>query len=75
MTERPLRLWTIYEHPLDYPHHFLVRLFEVNEGGIVQAVVGTLVNSLEEARAEMPWGLACLHRQEGDDPSIVETWL
>jgi hypothetical protein len=70
-----LSMWTIYDHPSDYPESFVARLFEVRSGTVVAtndlviAPLGTLRRFFASA------GLHCLTRNDGDDPKIVETWL
>lgn len=76
MSEAILSTWTIYDSPTDYPDQFVVRRWDVPEGG-GGPVPGeaVAVSSLEEARASIPDGRFNLHRAPGDDPTIVETWL
>ncbi len=73
-----LAMWTIYDHPLDFPDAWVVRrCFVVRGGGPepVFDVVPRLASSLGEARSLVPRGLYCQPRYEGDDPFIVETWF
>ena len=70
--EPPLRIWTIYDHPIDYPDCWVARLFEGTEP------TGSIVCStdLEMVRHEMfMMGLVCMPRDEDDDPKILENWL
>jgi hypothetical protein len=72
-----LHLWTIYNHPSDFPHSYVARRFECGGGGgeprvtddIVQGELSILREGFRHA------GLVCLTRNEDDDPNIVETWL
>lgn len=68
---RSVAIFCIYDHPTDYPDHFVVRLWDGEEP--TNTIV--LANTLEEARAAIPQGLARFSRTEGDDPKIVETWI
>jgi hypothetical protein len=70
----PLNIWTIYDHPKDYPEHFVVRRWKIETG---QAVAGEckLADTLEEARKLVPWQSTRLGRMANDDPVIVENWL
>ena len=70
-----LSIWTIYDHPRDYPDGFSARRFESGPGGVV-ATSDTLTGTLEDLR-EMLWkaGLLKLTREEGDAPQIVESWV
>lgn len=72
---RPLPMWVIYEHPLDFPQSYVVRRVEVFAGKLVYDAICTLHHSLEDARAALPEGLFCIGQQPDDDPSIRETWL
>jgi len=71
-----LSVWTIYDHPRDYPRHFVARRSEVLMGG----GIGTTNDmhtapTLAEVRALLPPGLYRLPRQLADDPVIVEVWV
>lgn len=74
-----LDIWTIYDHPKDFPDAFIARRFEVRsttEGG-PQATADVIVSgNLKDIRREMRnRGLVCLTRQDEDDSAIIETWL
>ena len=70
-----LPVWTIYDHPADFPDTFIARLHISCKDGIM-AAPEALVADLETLRAIMhDAGLTCVCRQEGDPPVIVETWL
>lgn len=61
--------WAIYDHPSDYPNHFVVRRWEwmtPDEGC-------QLYDTLEDARAAIPPGLVCI--VGNSDPVIIETWI
>lgn len=77
MAERVLTLYVIYDHPLDYPEHFVLRAQHVFSGGkIVSAGLALLDCELEPLRELcLRNGLACLPRSEDDDPQIVESWI
>lgn len=68
----PLSLWTIYDHPLDYPEYFVAREFHLDK-----ATTNVLIaNSLEELREGFRRaGMVPIPRDPSDDPVIVETWL
>jgi hypothetical protein len=70
-------MYTIYDHPLDFPHSFVVRRWTIDGGhepkpDELPFAVGP---SLDAVRDVLPVGLICLPRQEGDEPQVVETWL
>lgn len=66
-----LTMLVIYDHPLDYPNHFVVRRW-LND---VPDRECTLFGNLRDARLSLPRGMTRLPRWEGDDPNIVEVWL
>jgi hypothetical protein len=66
-----LELWTIYDHPKDYPNYFVVRVFL----GGQPTDRAFLCNSLEDARKLVPSDKFCIQRDPSDDPVIVETWI
>ncbi len=72
-----LSLWTIYDHPSDYPDHYVAREYLVTPDGPVRTDNIMLSADVERLRecflAEM--GLACLSRSPEDDPTIMEIWL
>lgn len=67
----PLELFVIYDHPRDYPGHFVVRRWS----GAKPTQDFAIADTLEKARAEVPMGLHRLPHQQGEDPAIVETWI
>jgi hypothetical protein len=70
-----LSLWTVYDHPVDFPNSYVARRFEVNADGpvatgdLIQGELDAIRKSFHQA------GLTCLTRNEGDEPQIVESWL
>ena len=72
-----LHMWVITENPSDYPGKFVVRRRMTTADGKQYVVFGptAVVDTLEEARAAVPPGTVCFHRDPSDDPVIVETWM
>lgn len=72
----PLAMWTVTDHPKDYPNDFVARKQLIGPGGVMawtrEIITG---KTLAELRTKLPPGLHCLGRQPGDDPVIVEVWL
>jgi hypothetical protein len=68
-----ISIWTIYDHPTDYPEHYVARLFhgETPTDSVIQS------KDLDTIRGIMiaDFGLTCLTRSPDDDPKIIETWL
>ena len=73
-----ISMWAVYDHPSDYPEHWVARRFDIFHG-ISEPVPNRehffTADTLEEIRNLIPSGLVCLTRSEGDDPCITETWL
>lgn len=67
----PLEMFVIYDHPRDFPGHFVVRRWVGGKPTPDFAIADTL----EAARAEVPPSLYRLPHQPGEDTVIVETWL
>ena len=72
-----LSVWTVYDHPSDYPGHYVAREFLVHPDGPVMTdnVITSLQLEWLRDQLEYDMGLACLTRSPEDDPKIVETWL
>lgn len=75
MTDEPARglpIWVVYDHPTDWPEHYVARLWEGEQPTehIVLTTDLTLLRRHLDAQ-----GLYCLGRSDGDDPKIVEIWL
>ena len=71
-----LMIWTIYNHPKDYPSGFIARAFEVTKEGSV-ATSAVLVDSELKPIQDIfiQAGLTRMIRNTGDDYKIVESWL
>lgn len=69
---------TIYEHPIDYPDHFVARVWRIGphtmESGEIR-LADTLDQARESVHALAPHADFCIERNPEDDPKIVETWL
>lgn len=73
---RLLSIWTVFDHPADYPDSFVARRFEVHSGGVTFATPeAVFATSLEAVRAKLPPGLYRMPRQHDDEPQIVESWI
>lgn len=68
-------MYTIYEHPRDFPNGFVVRRWTVT--GAPEPVRGeaTYHASIGEARRAVPQGLTLIPRSPDDDPKVLESWL
>jgi len=68
----PLRMWTIYDHPTDYPDCFVAREFILDKP-TENLIAGPDIEMLRRHFIEI--GMTCLPRAPDDQPQIVETWL
>jgi hypothetical protein len=75
MDDKILSMWTIFDHPRDYPDKIVVRRFEIGPGWSRPAEVWALTDTLEEARATIPEGRTIIPRDPADDYNIIESWL
>lgn len=66
-----LEMFVIYDHPRDYPGHFVVRRWSGDRPTDDFAIA----DSIEIARTHVPSGLCRLPHQPGEDDVIVETWI
>lgn len=67
-----LPIWVVYDHPTDWPDHFVARLW-VGERPTGDMLLAFDIEVIRQTLAEK--GLTRLDRMEGDDPNIAETWL
>lgn len=71
-----LSIWTVYDHPKDYPLEFVARRWEVHPERELATLDVIRNKDLEPIREEMRRrGLFQMNRFAGDDPKIVETWM
>lgn len=71
--------WVIYDHPADYPDHFVVRCWWVEAAAFGPVsnelwLRPTLDSAREVIRVNCPGGYR-LDRMPMDDPVIVEVWI
>jgi hypothetical protein len=72
MIEPGLEMYTVYDHPRDYPEHFVVRKWILDKA--TDDV--RLFTDLDTLRNEMKTrGLYRLNRWPDDDVKILETWI
>jgi len=73
--------YTIFKDPKDAPGHYVLRGWDIGEGGEVlhtaEAVATPISDlALETLRKTMiEMGLICFPRSPDDDPVIVESWI
>lgn len=70
-----LYIWTVYDHPLEYPDAFIARKFRIDADPVPTTHVLTCTSLMPIREALAAQGLTCIPRSPGDDPFIVESWL
>jgi hypothetical protein len=71
-----LPVYTIFDHPLDYPDHFVLRVsYALRTGQPIPGELIGIAKTLEGARKMLPPGLTCVGREAADEVQIVESWL
>lgn len=67
----------IYEHPMDFPDKYVVRLLDAFGGHVAITNAVIVRDSLEECRREIAENgfLICVPRSACDDKCIVESWV
>jgi hypothetical protein len=71
-----LSIWTVYDHPTDFPTEYVARRSDVRGSRIdvtdhiISSTNLAIVRIALEAR-----GLTKLMRDPNDDPKIIEVWL
>lgn len=71
-----MTIWTIYDHPTDYPDDFVARRWEVTGEGTAPTDELLTCNRLDAIQTILRgFGFVRLPRAEHDDPKILETWL
>ena len=69
-------MWTIYDHPTDYPKDFVARKWEIYSTGARATSDLLRSDDLATLRGLLDQQNLCMiHRSPDDDPTIVETWL
>jgi hypothetical protein len=72
-----LEMWTIYDHPADYPDHYVARKWLIGSKRIEPEATDEVLLEidLDVLRKRIPPWLYCMPRQSGDDPKIIEVWF
>lgn len=70
-----LIMWTVYDHPDDYPDHYVARKWLAGDAWLEPTDEVLVDTDLAALRKRMPPWLYCMPRQEGDDSKIVEVWF
>lgn len=77
MTKVFMTMWTIYDHPTDFPDYYVAREYKIsvdNTHGPTDNFIKALDLDLLRAKMHIK-GLTPLARDPSDDPKIIETWI
>lgn len=75
-TDGRLLQFTVYRHPLDYPHHYVIRAwYTVPKSVELEQGPAWTFDTLDAARLAIPQDMVVFARAPGDDPTIVETYI
>jgi hypothetical protein len=70
-----LLIWSIYDHPADYPDWFVARPTIVRPKTSGPIPMHLIAHDLEKLRAMLPDGLTRLTPAVWDDPQVIEVWV
>lgn len=75
--DQSLSIWTVYDHPTDFPTEFVARRWRVRPGREPVAAKALIRGDmLATVRKQIPRAITRhLARTPQDDPAIVEVWL
>jgi len=68
-------MWTIYFNAQGEPNVFIAHESLIAGGKVIPCPGAWRERTLEDARKRVPPNLFRMPPQDGDDPSIVETWF
>ncbi len=72
--DNDLLVWTIYDHPLDFPDGYVVRPHSSKHARPLNLVFAHAQLAVVRA-ALQHLGLTCLPRDASDPPAVLETWI
>lgn len=77
MNDRSLDMWVVYDHPTDFPDHFVARRWEVlrQEHPTDDVLTADTLEALRFTIEREKFCTVQLARSPGDDPKIVEVWM
>jgi hypothetical protein len=75
-TNEIISVWTVYDHPKDFPLHYVARRHDVQHGELRVSTYFVASFSLRTLRNHLEsLGLHYIPRREDDDPLVVEMWI
>lgn len=77
MSEQVLSLYVIYDHPRDFPQHYVMRRWDIHPALPAPIPNGNpmIAKELETVRQGVPPGYICIGRHSCDDPAILEVYI
>ena len=69
-----LNIWTVYEHPKDYPNNYVVRRWSGDKPTDDVDVFLSLQHARDYIKFHTPADV-CIGRSPNDDPCILECWI
>jgi hypothetical protein len=73
-----MAMWTVYDHPSDYPDKWVARKWLVDGSGTCPTDEVLIASSLENIRELLQIlhpGVTRICRDGSDDPCIAEVWI
>lgn len=71
-----LLIWTIYDHPADFPEFFVARPHVIRPKSAGPLPMHLVAQDLDTLRAMLPDGLVRLARNPAHDhPNVIEVWV
>jgi len=70
-----LEIWTVYDHPSDFPDHYVARKWIAGRDDPTPTGEVITETDLDALRARLPEGLFPMPPMDGDDSKIIETWF
>ena len=78
MSKEGFKIYTVYDHPTDYPDDYVVRTWYTEDKTEPTPNTELFIKdkSIEVVREKLSsMGLVCIDREKYDDEKILETWL
>lgn len=72
-----MTMWTVYDHPTDFPDHYVARQHAIYDDNSTGPTDSTIVcDDLEILREQLrSRGMTPLIRELNDPAKIIETWI
>jgi hypothetical protein len=77
-SEPSLVMWTVYDHPRDFPDAFVARRFDIAPGAAVctdHVMTSGDIEDLRQRLVDEASCTDCIARSPDDDQTIVEVWM